>query len=122
MDNKYLLRLLLELNLETPKLKTLVQSQEFPSSEVFKIAVSAFLTFMNQNWSTNPEALNLEEYLGQEWPSQIDVTSLLQRDSETLYVNILYPELLYLSLQIFYSLYCVDRSLVSTYGGNLYKF
>ncbi|XP_063378367.1 tetratricopeptide repeat protein 27 [Cydia fagiglandana] len=75
-------------------------------------AVSSFLTFCEQNWNTHPEKLNLQEYFGQEWPTNIDAAVKLQRDSEPVYVNIAHPELLYFSLQIFNALNAVQQNLV----------
>ncbi|KAI8434577.1 hypothetical protein MSG28_003118 [Choristoneura fumiferana] len=47
-----------------------------------------------------------------EWPSDVDATLKLQRDSEPVYVNIAHTELLYFSLQVFNALYAVELNLV----------
>ncbi|CAH0406298.1 unnamed protein product [Chilo suppressalis] len=79
---------------------------------VLHLAINSMLTFCHQNWDPHPQELNLEEYLHMSWPENIDVKQKLQRDSEPLYDNILYPELLYLSNQIFTALYSVEQNLL----------
>lgn len=113
IDEKDMLRKVLSLNLDTEELAAQLRDQELSTSVVFRTAACAFMKFIYHNWSPNAEAINLEEFLGQDWPIQIDVTTLLQCDSEPLYVNIHFPELLYLSSQLFNALYQVDQSLVS---------
>lgn len=80
---------------------------------ILHMAVSSLLTFCDQNWNPNPNEVNLEQYLHMKWPEGVDVNEKLQRDSEPLYVNILHPELLYFSHQVFSALYSVEQSLVS---------
>ncbi|KAL0842398.1 hypothetical protein ABMA28_014511 [Loxostege sticticalis] len=79
---------------------------------ILHMAVSSLLTFCDQNWNPNPNEVNLEQYLHMKWPEGVDVNEKLQRDSEPLYVNILHPELLYFSHQVFSALYSVEQSLV----------
>ncbi|XP_045542835.1 tetratricopeptide repeat protein 27 [Papilio machaon] len=82
------------------------------TEKILDIAISAFLTYCNINWSTVSENIKLEEYFGTEWPKDVDVYSTLQRDSEPLCSNISHPELLYFSSQIFNTLYSMDQDLV----------
>lgn len=89
------------------------QNDSETMKKVLRLSISAFLTFCDRNWSTRPEKLDLLDYLGKTWPANIDVNEKLQQDSEPIFVNILYPELLYLSSQLFGALYSVDASLVS---------
>lgn len=84
------------------------------SEKMLQMAISSFLTFCERNWNPHPDEFNLEKHLGIEWPKSLDVSILLQRDSEPMYANILYPELLYLSSQIFSALSSFEPSLVST--------
>lgn len=79
------------------------------------VSVSSFLTFCDRNWNPHPETLSLEEFFGVEWPKDIDASVMLQRDSEPIYVNILHPELLYFSTQVFNVLCSTDQSLVSSF-------
>ncbi|XP_013194143.2 tetratricopeptide repeat protein 27 [Amyelois transitella] len=88
------------------------RDQEKQTQMILDIAIKAFLTFCDVNWNSHPDDLKLEEYLGTSWPVNIDVTSKLQRDSEPIFVNILCPELLYLSSQIFNALYAIDGKLL----------
>lgn len=76
------------------------------------IAIKSFLTFCDQNWNPHPDKLDLDNYLRSNWPKDIDATLKLQRDSEPVFVNILYPELLYFSLQIFRALYTIEENLL----------
>ncbi|XP_063822025.1 tetratricopeptide repeat protein 27 [Ostrinia nubilalis] len=79
---------------------------------ILHLAVSSLLTFCDQNWNPHPKEVNLEEYLHMKWPEGVDVSLKLQRDSEPIYVNIIHPELLYFSHQIFSALYSVEQNLV----------
>lgn len=81
--------------------------------KILQTAINLFLTFCEKNWNPHPNDLVLEQFLGMEWPKSLDVLSKLQRDSEPLYTNILYPELLYFASQLFSALYAVDQNLVS---------
>ncbi|KAJ0180741.1 hypothetical protein K1T71_004145 [Dendrolimus kikuchii] len=78
---------------------------------ILQLAISSFLKFCNQNWCTHAD-LNLQEYLNAEWPQDVDVNTNLQRDSEPMYVNILYPEYLYFSYQLFSALYATEQNLL----------
>nr|XP_032513586.1 tetratricopeptide repeat protein 27 isoform X2 [Danaus plexippus plexippus] len=80
------------------------------SESVLQIAISLFLQFCVRNWNSHPENLNLSEYLGVNWPEALDVNVLLQQDSEPIYVNIVYPELLYFSGKIFSTLCSIEPS------------
>lgn len=77
------------------------------------VSISSFLTFCDRNWNPSPQELLVDEFFGTEWQKEIDVSLKLQRDSEPMYVNILYPELLYFSTQVFNVLCNADQSLVS---------
>lgn len=79
--------------------------------DLLHIAISSILTFCDQNWNPHPVKLNLEEYIHLEWPD-IDVCAKLQKDSEPIFGNIVHPELLYLSHQVFNALYSVEQNLV----------
>ncbi|XP_045445879.1 tetratricopeptide repeat protein 27 [Melitaea cinxia] len=83
------------------------------SEKMLQMAISSLLTFCERNWNPHPDEFNLEKHLGIEWPKSLDVSTLLQRDSEPMYANILYPELLYLSSQIFSALSSFEPSLVN---------
>ncbi|XP_013146407.1 PREDICTED: tetratricopeptide repeat protein 27 [Papilio polytes] len=82
------------------------------TEKILDIAISAFLTYCNSNWSTVSKNIELEEYFGTVWPKDVDVHTKLQCDSEPICSNILYPELLYFSSQIFNTLYTIDQDLV----------
>lgn len=82
------------------------------TEKILDIAISAFLTYCNSNWSTVSKNIELEEYFGIAWPEDVDVHTKLQCDSEPICSNILYPELLYFSSQIFNTLYTIDQDLV----------
>ncbi|XP_072943862.1 tetratricopeptide repeat protein 27 [Epargyreus clarus] len=102
--------------LETDALKHILKGykgNEEVLDKVLQIAISAFLTFCDRNWNAHPKELFLEEYFEMAWPEGVDVVVKLQRDSEPLYVNILYPELLYFSTQIFAVLYSVEQNMVN---------
>lgn len=114
-DTELLAKLLateLETDILIAELKNLKNDNE-SMKKVLRISISSFLTFCERNWSTHPEKLQLQEYLGKEWPQNIEVNEKLQQDSEPIFINILHPELLYLSSQLFGALYAVDQSLVS---------
>ncbi|CAG9114888.1 unnamed protein product [Plutella xylostella] len=81
-------------------------------TEVFHLATCAFLKFMDINWNPHPEALNVNEFFGVEWPAAVEAATLLQRDSEPLYVNILFPELLLFSSQIFTVLQSIESNVL----------
>lgn len=100
---------------ELTKLLKMYADNENKLQEIFYLAVNAFLTYIERNWSPHAEKLKLEEYLCTEWPKDINVSEKLQRDSEPIFVNILYPELLYLASQVFSCLYNIDQNLVSSY-------
>lgn len=89
------------------------QGDENKIKLVLHTAVCSFLTFCDIIWSAHPKELELNEYLGIVWPQDADVSLKLQRDSEPLYTNILYPELLYFSSQVFSALCSVEQNLVS---------
>lgn len=98
---------------EVIKLLKTYAENENKLQEIFYLAVNAFLTYTERNWSPHSEKLELEKYLGTEWPKDLNVNEKLQRDSEPIFVNILYPELLYLASQVFSGLYNIDQNLVS---------
>ncbi|KAJ2952850.1 hypothetical protein O0L34_g7215 [Tuta absoluta] len=115
IENKDFCKELLDTTLETELLLELLNkyTDDDKKQEILRqIAINSFLTFCDRNWNPHPEKLDLTEYLGIEWPQNIDVKSKLERDSEPLFTNILYPELLYLSSQIFNALYSIKQSLV----------
>lgn len=116
IENQDLCKLLLDTKLDSNELIKLLKTytdNESTLKEIFHIALKAFLTFSESNWSPHFEKLELEKYLDTEWPKDIDVREKLQRDSEPIYANILYPELLYLASQAFSDLYNIDQNLVS---------
>lgn len=88
------------------------QNDNNSSETILSVAISSFLTFCDRNWNPYPEKCNIEEFFGKEWPKDIDANVKLQRDSEPIYVNILHPELLYFSTQVFNALCNADQSLV----------
>lgn len=107
---------MLETGLETDSLKALLtkyQGDAETLEKVLYVSTASFLTFCERNWNPHPEEFNCEEFFGMKWPSDIDVTTKLQRDSEPIYVNIIHPELLYFSTQVFNALCTADQSLVS---------
>ncbi|XP_034840179.1 tetratricopeptide repeat protein 27 [Maniola hyperantus] len=87
--------------------------QDDKMKKTLHTAVCSILTFCEINWNPHPEELELNKYLGVDWPQDVDVLLKLQRDSEPLYTNILYPELLYFSSQIFSALCAVEQNLVN---------
>ncbi|CAH0701579.1 unnamed protein product [Spodoptera exigua] len=106
---------LLATGLDTDALEDLLKKHERDShvlGNILFVSVSSFLTFCDRNWNPHPDKLSVEEYFGVEWPKDIDANILLQRDSEPLYLNILYPELLYFSTQVFSALCKADQSLL----------
>ncbi|KAH9629287.1 hypothetical protein HF086_008369 [Spodoptera exigua] len=106
---------LLATGLDTDALEDLLKKHERDShvlGNILFVSVSSFLTFCDRNWNPHPDKLSIEEYFGVEWPKDIDANILLQRDSEPLYLNILYPELLYFSTQVFSALCKADQSLL----------
>lgn len=116
IENHDLCKQLLSTKLESDALvKELKQhhNAENKMGEFLHVAISAFLTFCDRNWNPHPDKLSIEQYLGSEWPKDLDVLVKMQRDSEPMYTNILHPELLYFSTQIFSALYAVNQSLVS---------
>lgn len=115
IEDTELLKTLLSSGLDTDTLVTElknIKNNGVGDEKIISLAISVFLTFCDQNWNPHPEKLDLLAYLGVEWPEDIDVSTRLQKDSEPLYVNILYPELLYLSSQIFGALCMVEQNLV----------
>lgn len=102
--------------LETEILKDVVKrnlKDKMTLDNILFVSISSFLTFCDRNWSPYPAELAVETFYGIPWPKDIDSNTKLQRDSEPLYVNILHPELLYFSTQVFNALCCADQSLVS---------
>ncbi|XP_073943570.1 tetratricopeptide repeat protein 27 [Choristoneura fumiferana] len=115
IDNTDLSKELLATSLEIDQLKTILKrylEKDNTFDNILDLAISSFLTFCERNWNTHPEPLNLQDYFGTEWPSDVDATLKLQRDSEPVYVNIAHTELLYFSLQVFNALYAVELNLV----------
>ncbi|XP_068629463.1 tetratricopeptide repeat protein 27 [Battus philenor] len=80
--------------------------------KILDLAISSFFTYCNINWSAEPEKFELQEYFGTDWPQDIDVHTKLQSDSEPLFPNVLHPELLYFSSQIFTSLNLLEQNLI----------
>lgn len=116
IENQDLCKELLNTKLESSELTKVLKmyaDDENKLQEIFYLAVNAFLTYTEINWSPHAEKLQLEQYLSTEWPKDINASEKLQRDSEPVYVNILYPELLYLASQVFSCLYNIDQNLVS---------
>ncbi|CAH0604933.1 unnamed protein product [Chrysodeixis includens] len=106
---------LLETGLETESLKALLKKYQGDAEtleKVLYVSTASFLTFCERNWNPHPEEFNCEQFFGMKWPSDIDVTTKLQRDSEPIYVNIIHPELLYFSTQVFNALSNADQSLL----------
>ncbi|XP_075969928.1 tetratricopeptide repeat protein 27 [Anticarsia gemmatalis] len=106
---------LLASGLETDTLKDVIkkyQSDKASLEQILFASASSFLTFCDRNWNTHPAELDINNFFGVEWPKEIDASLNLQRDSEPLYVNILHPELLYFSTQVFSALCSVDQSLL----------
>ncbi|KAJ8722438.1 hypothetical protein PYW07_003618 [Mythimna separata] len=106
---------LLATGLETDALKDTLKKYQNDNNVMESIlfaSVSSFLTFCDRNWNPHPEAFSIEEFFGLEWPKEIDASVCLQRDSEPLYVNILHPELLYFSTQVFNVLCNAEQSLL----------
>ncbi|KPJ05034.1 Tetratricopeptide repeat protein 27 [Papilio xuthus] len=115
MEDKEMCKQLLSCRLKNDVLLEILQKHSKDNDfteKILDIAISAFLTYCNINWSTVSENIKLEEYFGTEWPKDVDVYTTLQRDSEPLCSNILHPELLYFSSQIFNTLYSIDQDLV----------
>ncbi|KAJ8725891.1 hypothetical protein PYW08_004074 [Mythimna loreyi] len=101
--------------LETDAMKDALkkyQNDKNVMENILFASVSSFLTFCDRNWNPHPEPLIIEEFFGLEWPKEIDASLHLQRDSEPLYVNILHPELLYFSTQVFNVLCNAEQSLL----------
>ncbi|XP_026747646.1 tetratricopeptide repeat protein 27 [Trichoplusia ni] len=106
---------LLETGLETESLKALLKKYQGDAEtfeKILYVSTASFLTFCERNWNPHPEEFNCEEFFGMKWPSDIDVTTKLQRDSEPIYVNIIHPELLYFSTQVYNALCNADQSLL----------
>ncbi|CAK1581529.1 unnamed protein product [Parnassius mnemosyne] len=82
------------------------------NEKILDLAISAILTYCNINWNTLPDQFDLQQYFGIEWPKGTDVFIKLQCDSEPLYPNVVNPELLYFSLQIFGALCSLEQNLV----------
>ncbi|XP_063359197.1 tetratricopeptide repeat protein 27 [Cydia amplana] len=115
INNLDICKELLATGLDTEQLRAVLTKYLDSDSSldiILYTAISSFLTFCEQNWNTHPEKLNLQEYFGLEWPTNIDAAVKLQRDSEPVYVNIAHPELLYFSLQIFNALSAIQQNLV----------
>ncbi|XP_038215269.1 tetratricopeptide repeat protein 27 [Zerene cesonia] len=114
VDNLNLCKELLS-NLENDEMQKLLKQYKADESSlqaVQQMAIGAFLTFCDKNWNPHPKELNLEEFFKTEWPKNIDVSTLLQSDSEPIYNNIVYPELLYFSIQIFSALCHIDSNML----------
>ncbi|XP_035436281.2 tetratricopeptide repeat protein 27 [Spodoptera frugiperda] len=106
---------LLATGLDTDALGDLLKTYQRDSNvkeNILYVSISSFLTFCDRNWNPHPEKLCIEEFFGVEWPKDIDANILLQRDSEPIYLNVIYPELLYFSTQVFSALCNADQSLL----------
>ncbi|KAI5641769.1 tetratricopeptide repeat protein 27 [Phthorimaea operculella] len=115
IENRDICKELLNTTLDSEPLLELVKKYTDDDNKletIRQIAINSFLTFCDRNWNPHPEKLVLAEYLGTEWPQNVDVKAKLERDSEPLFINILYPELLFLSSQTFSALNSVKPSLV----------
>ncbi|XP_026329520.1 tetratricopeptide repeat protein 27 isoform X2 [Hyposmocoma kahamanoa] len=115
IENQDLCKELLDTKLDSTELTKLLKTyaeNENKLREIFYLAVNAFLTYTERNWSPHSEKLELQKYLGTEWPEDIHVNKKLQRDSEPIFVNILYSELLYFANQVFSGLYNIDQNLL----------
>lgn len=114
IDNTDLCKELLGTGLEIDQLKAILKKyiEKDNYDSILDLAISSFLTFCERNWNTHPEPLNLQDYFGMEWPTDVDANLKLQRDSEPVYANIAHTELLYFSLQMFNALYSVEQNLV----------
>nr|XP_026489913.1 tetratricopeptide repeat protein 27-like [Vanessa tameamea] len=116
IEDSELLKKVISDGMETDTLGKHLKNGHYDSNtleKVLQMAISAFLTFCDQNWNPHPDEFHLKQYFGIDWPEDVDVTTYLQRDSEPLYTNILYPELLYLSSNIFAALFSHDQSLLN---------
>ncbi|KAL4719669.1 hypothetical protein ACJJTC_007606 [Scirpophaga incertulas] len=91
-------------------------NQEEDAKNILFLGIQSLLTFCDHNLNPNSSKLDLEQYLKFTWPEDIDVTQKLQRDSEPIFVNIVYPQLLYLSHEIFSALILWNQTWY-TYGG-----
>uniref|UniRef100_A0A2H1W1N7 SFRICE_005843 n=1 Tax=Spodoptera frugiperda TaxID=7108 RepID=A0A2H1W1N7_SPOFR len=106
---------LLATGLDTDALGDLLKTYQRDSNvkeNILYVSISSFLTFCDRNWNPHPEKLCIEDFFGVEWPKDIDANILLQRDSEPIYLNVIYPELLYFSTQVFSALCNADQSLL----------
>lgn len=115
VNNVDLCKEVLATGLETDVLKELIkkyQKDAIAIENLLYVSVSSFLTFCDRNWNPHPQPLSIEEFFGIEWPKEVDANVLLQRDSEPIYVNILHPELLYFSTQVFNAMCNADQSLL----------
>ncbi|XP_053625615.1 tetratricopeptide repeat protein 27 [Plodia interpunctella] len=115
IEDIYTYKEIIATELETEALINLLKKyrdQDICTNKILDIAIKSLLTFCDVNWNSHPDNLNLEEYLGMKWPESIDVSVKLQKDSEPIFINILYPELLYLSSQVFNALYTVEGDLL----------
>ncbi|XP_037295680.1 tetratricopeptide repeat protein 27 isoform X2 [Manduca sexta] len=115
IENIALCKEIISTKLDTELITDLIKSYQDDRriiEEILQIAVTSFLTFCDYNWNSHPEKLDIEEFLKTKWPADINCNAKLQRDSEPLYANILYPELLYLSTQVFNALYSVEQSVL----------
>lgn len=98
-----------------------IQNDGLTIEKIGHIAVCTLLSFCDNNWNTKQENFDLESYFNTDWPKDIDVQVNLQRDSEPLFVNILYPELLYFSTQVLEALQSLDQNMVIKRIFNLIK-
>nr|AON96559.1 tetratricopeptide repeat protein 2 [Bicyclus anynana] len=115
IENSDLIKEYLSSGLDVDVLQNTIKSYQNDDTElkrVLQTAISSFLTFCDINWNPHPKELDLNKYLGNEWPQDIDASIKLQRDSEPLYANILHPELLYFSSQIFSILCSIEQNLL----------
>ncbi|CAG4912678.1 unnamed protein product [Colias eurytheme] len=102
-------------NLDNDDMKNLLKRYKDDENNlhaIFQMGVGALLTFCEKNWNPHPKEYNLEEFFKTEWPKNINVSTLLQTDSEPIYNNIVYPELLYFSIQIFSALCHINSNML----------
>ncbi|XP_059057052.1 tetratricopeptide repeat protein 27 [Achroia grisella] len=115
MDENDPCKTLLDTKLEIESLANYIKTLKNENrtlKPILHVAIKAFLIYCNHNYNPHPDKLSLDEYLGTIWPKDVDAALNLQRDSEPLYVNILYPELLYLSAQVLKALCLVEENLL----------
>ncbi|CAK1545127.1 unnamed protein product [Leptosia nina] len=116
IQNVELCKELLKSDLETNEINVILKkyvNDKQSLHNILQVAISTFLTFCERNWNPHCEEVDLSCYLNMEWPSSVDASTRLQYDSEPLHTNIVYPELLYFSNQIFAALCQVDGNMVN---------